>query len=573
MSTPLPDKPRAIIHTRVSRDAQAENTSHASQLGMALKKATELGAEVVATYQEEISGALYRARPDIQASLAKIEAGEADMLIFAKLDRAGRDVDALRDVKRRIERAGGQMVFADGMHFEDNPSGNFLFTVLGAAAENERAMIRERMMSGLRARAKSGIQVARTKVAYGLRVVQKDDVTRNEFPPDMEGKYLVIEDKAEIVRRYIFEAKALRNDSLRSIQKALHSAGIPSPSGRKLWGITTIRCIIENEIYKGVASYGKSHSYVDESRIEKGLRPRVQVERTKGEIIRIEVPPIVSSEIWEKANKNLHESREKHSGRKDRRYMMSGLLRCPKCGAKMVTRARVRPSGDPNEPARIQYTCRFKLPNNVYQCDAPAVNNIPMERALVMGLVSLIEEPEAINKARNVFRQSQAQARAKHNGNEAARLKAIRDELDKLDRREAVAAESKLEAKLNGASVTVWDDMLARIHRQRTVLESEYNGLKSAHRSEKAAPSSIEALLKTNTPEEIEGLIAALRDENPKRGASRHRIVSQLVEKIVPIGRYRSLGVRATLISPPGFEIVLTVQNGKTELEMHEKQE
>ena len=75
--------PRAVIYLRVSTTGQAEEgTSLDAQKAACLSKARALGAQVVACYEDAgVSGALYAARPGIQAALADLEMGNADTLI------------------------------------------------------------------------------------------------------------------------------------------------------------------------------------------------------------------------------------------------------------------------------------------------------------------------------------------------------------------------------------------------------------------------------------------------------------------------------------------------------------
>src|SRR5688500_18550685 len=93
---------KVVIYTRVSSEAQEENSSLAAQFVACQKKALELGAEVVLHLEEVESGGLYLARPKIQQALELIEKGEANALILMRLDRGGRDVDGLRDIRKRI---------------------------------------------------------------------------------------------------------------------------------------------------------------------------------------------------------------------------------------------------------------------------------------------------------------------------------------------------------------------------------------------------------------------------------------------------------------------------------------
>src|SRR5437764_821018 len=181
---------KAIIYTRVSTGEQVEQgTSLEGQELACLRKAAEIKAQVVRTISDPgVSGGLFLTRPGIQDALRAIKNGDADTLVVAKLDRAGRDVDALREISRSIERAGGQLVFADGMNFDNSSTGRLLYTQMAGFAEFERAVIRERTSAGSRRAAEKGVQPQRNS-PFGYHIVTKADVIRGEYPAGTEGTY------------------------------------------------------------------------------------------------------------------------------------------------------------------------------------------------------------------------------------------------------------------------------------------------------------------------------------------------------------------------------------------------
>src|ERR1041384_4753007 len=86
----IPMKPlKAVLSLRVSTEDQAENgTSLETQELACLRKAAELNAQVVTIYRDEgVSGALYHTRAGMQAALADIEAGKANLLIVYSISR------------------------------------------------------------------------------------------------------------------------------------------------------------------------------------------------------------------------------------------------------------------------------------------------------------------------------------------------------------------------------------------------------------------------------------------------------------------------------------------------------
>src|SRR5205085_12388895 len=118
---------------------------------------------------------------------------EANLLITMKLDRTGRDVDIIRLIQKRVTNAGGRLIFADGMNFENNATGRLMLTQMAGFAEYEKEVIRERTTAGRRRRAAEGIQPARCFAPYGYRIPTWADKERGECSADEVGRYQIVE--------------------------------------------------------------------------------------------------------------------------------------------------------------------------------------------------------------------------------------------------------------------------------------------------------------------------------------------------------------------------------------------
>ena len=95
-------------------------------------------------------------RPELEALLAF--AREGDTIVVHSMDRLARNLDDLRRLVQMLTKRGIRIEFVkEGLHFtgEDSPMANLLLSVMGAFAEFERALIRERQREGI-ALAKKG---------------------------------------------------------------------------------------------------------------------------------------------------------------------------------------------------------------------------------------------------------------------------------------------------------------------------------------------------------------------------------------------------------------------------------
>ena len=89
-------------------------------------------------------------RPQLEALMAFARAG--DTVVVHSMDRLARNLDDLRRIVQTLTQRGIQIEFVkERLLFtgEDSPMANLLLSVMGAFAEFERALIRERQREGI----------------------------------------------------------------------------------------------------------------------------------------------------------------------------------------------------------------------------------------------------------------------------------------------------------------------------------------------------------------------------------------------------------------------------------------
>ena len=112
-------------------------------------------AGCVEIFEEHASGG-NRARPVLARVLERVQSG--DTLVVVRIDRLARSLSHLLEVIERLEAKGAFFRSLQDPIDTSSPQGKFTLQVLGAAAEFERALIRERTKAGLAsARAKGRV--------------------------------------------------------------------------------------------------------------------------------------------------------------------------------------------------------------------------------------------------------------------------------------------------------------------------------------------------------------------------------------------------------------------------------
>jgi len=87
-------------------------------------------------------------REGFQKMMALCEKKKIQLIIFTKLDRLARSLQDLLNTASRLESLGVKFIVTDQNLDTSTAQGRLLFQVIGAFAEFERTLIRERMTAG-----------------------------------------------------------------------------------------------------------------------------------------------------------------------------------------------------------------------------------------------------------------------------------------------------------------------------------------------------------------------------------------------------------------------------------------
>jgi len=133
------------------------------------------GIRLDKTFADRVSGKDTQ-RPQLEALLGFVRAG--DTVIVHSMDRLARNLDDLRAIVRTLTARGVRVEFVkEQLTFtgDDSPMANLLLSVMGAFAEFERALIRERQREGIALAKQRGAYRGRRKA---LTTEQIDQLAR-----------------------------------------------------------------------------------------------------------------------------------------------------------------------------------------------------------------------------------------------------------------------------------------------------------------------------------------------------------------------------------------------------------
>ncbi|CAK9254216.1 unnamed protein product [Sphagnum jensenii] len=155
------------------------------------------GVPVDRLFTDQASGKDLK-RPAFEELMAYVR--EGDQVIIHSMDRLARNLDHLRQVVNRLTTQGISVRFLkENLTFtgQDSPMANLMLSVMGAMAEFERSLIRERQ--------REGVQIAKAK---GLYTGRKKSLSQEQLS-ELQKRIAEGEKKASLARHFNISRETL----------------------------------------------------------------------------------------------------------------------------------------------------------------------------------------------------------------------------------------------------------------------------------------------------------------------------------------------------------------------------
>jgi site-specific DNA recombinase len=387
----------AAIYARVSSDKQREERTIASQTEALVDFAKRNDFNVLKEWifeDDGHSGATLE-RPGLERVRDLAAEGQIQAVLVYSPDRLSRTYAHQYLLVEEFARRGVETRFVKAPQGE-TPEDKLALQFQGMIAEYERAQTMERSRRGKRHKAKAGEVSVLAQAAYGYIYVKKTDAA--------PAAWLVNKIEAGVVRQ-IFKMYATDGLSLRAIARKLTEQRIPTSKKIGKWPTTTVRIILRNTAYIGVAAYGKTRAPGSSeqpipSRAQRRLgapsKEALGHLRPREDWIEIPVPPLVSKDVFARAQERLQENKARSKRRTTEPSVAQGLVCCQKCGHALSRRT----SGTGARTLRY-YAC-----NASYQwrtlstpkCDSRWVRVDQLDEIVWSEVIRLLEDPAVIQK-------------------------------------------------------------------------------------------------------------------------------------------------------------------------------
>ena len=308
---------------------------------------------------EGISGTNTKKRSEFKRMIACAKEGDFDLIITKEISRFARNTLDSIYYTRDLKKHGVGVIFMnDNINTLDGDA-ELRLAIMSSIAQEESRKTSERVKWGQKRQMEQGVVFGRSMLGYDVK----------------DGKMTVNEDGAKIVR-LIFHKFANENKGTHVIARELREAGV-TPMRVKEWSNTVILRVIRNEKYCGDLVQKKTFTpdfLSHEKKYNRGEEEFV--------IIKNHHEPIVSRELFEKANRILdeksltQEGKAKHSNR----YPFSGKIKCGCCGSSYVARYKNRKNGTRYKAWRCYKSATQGSPHtdkagNQLGCSNPSIRN------------------------------------------------------------------------------------------------------------------------------------------------------------------------------------------------------
>lgn len=156
---------RAIGYVRVSTARQVESGAGLKDQERTIRDECERrGWSLVRIASDPgASAKSMKKRPGLTKALDDLDAGNADTLVVAKLDRLSRSVIDLNKVMQRAQRHGWGLVILDLAVDTTTATGELVANQVGSVAQWERRIIGERIKAALAVKKAEGVQLGRPR--------------------------------------------------------------------------------------------------------------------------------------------------------------------------------------------------------------------------------------------------------------------------------------------------------------------------------------------------------------------------------------------------------------------------
>ena len=374
------------MYTRVSTNMQVDGFSLEAQRTAIQKHADSKDMVIVGEYSDQgKSGKNIKGRPEFQRMLKDIECKKDDVsyVIVFKLSRFGRNAADTLTSLQFIQDYGVELISTDDNIDSSKGSGKLMVSVLSAVAEIERENILVQTMEGRKQKAREG-KWNGGFAPYGYKINKETSVLE------------IAEDEAEAIR-IIFDKFVHTDMGYNGVVTYLNNNGIKKKARQNghltSFTTSTVKSILDNPVYAGKIAYGRrKNTKIEGTRNEYHIVPQKEFPVYDGKH-----EAIIDVQLWHDAQAKRRATAkrlEKKHGI-DHEHVLSGIIKCPVCGAGMYGNRKTAKKKDGTYyPTYYSYACKHRAYKNGHKCDYHKQwNESKIDEAVAEIIRKLVQNP------------------------------------------------------------------------------------------------------------------------------------------------------------------------------------
>lgn len=327
--------------------------------------------ELVKVYADRHSATRVKNRPGFQEMAAAAEAKKLDIIICKSISRFSRNMVDCQQYAKWFRTLGVTIIFEEQNIRTDDPTCDFVLSILAAVAQDESHSISENEKAAYASR------FARGEYNLGNNRILGYDCVDGELVPNKDA-WIV----KEVFRRFI------EGESYRQIAKGLEELGAQSLHSKKGFGVETLRYMVSNETYVGDKRLQKKAPL---DYLTKKPNPNQKVESN---YLWDDHEAIIDRETWDKAQEILEKRKELakvgiHKTNREHHFLY-GKVFCGECGAPFLRRTLKAAGGSKTQSTYKAWNCRNRQKGKGKErCG----NRIVKEKELIEAILQELEWP------------------------------------------------------------------------------------------------------------------------------------------------------------------------------------
>lgn len=387
---------RVCFYARVSTDKDEQLHSLQSQITFFNDYISKVpNWEFVGSYIDEgISGTQVKKREEFLRMTRDAKRHKFDLILTKEISRFSRStLDSIKYTQELLSNGVGVYFLNDNIN-TILPDSELRLTIMSSIAQDEVRKLSERVSFGMKRSIDNGVVLGSSNI-YGY---VKD-----------KGKLVIDENEAQMIK-IIFDRYANTTDGLSKVSRYLFSLGYKSKTGKKI-DPTILTRIIENPKYKGYYCGHKSRVLDYRTKQKKRLNETDWIIYKDYD----NVPPIVSEELWKRANIKLKMRQESFTNRAvnkkvfQNRYTYSGKIYC---GCHNVTYHRTSSGKRKNNPV---WECQVYRKESLKGCSNPRVFEFELDAVFKDMFNKLFKKrntifDEVINECKNYLETNNSES-------------------------------------------------------------------------------------------------------------------------------------------------------------------